>query len=110
MTARLPSTMVDINKSYILKSKNTRKSLPHTKSIEFNDHVLVNLKDFISHMFAYGISPMNDICPYDNHEYMGTYVASEQNQNVTLIRFYSNTPNWKCETIDFDRYCSVRCF
>ena len=49
-STKLPSTMSDINKFYISKSTSIRKSLPHPKPIEFDDHVCVNLKDVISHI------------------------------------------------------------
>ena len=81
VSTRLPSTMADINKYYMIRSTSIRKSLPHPKPTEFDNHVVVNLKDVISHMFAYG-TLMNGIYPYANHEFMGTYVQAEYEQSV----------------------------
>ena len=75
-STRLPTTMSDINKFYILKSTSIRKLLPYPKPIELNHHVIVTLKDVLSHMFAYGTT-MHGICPYDNHEFTGTYVGDD---------------------------------
>ena len=89
VSTRLPTTMAEINKFYISKSTSIRKSLPYPKPYEFHHHVVVKLKDVLSHMFAYGTT-MHGICPYDNHEFMGTYVADDTPEIVNTP-FIQNT-------------------
>ena len=88
---RLPLTMAEINKFYISKSTSIRKSLPYPKPKEIHNHVFVSLKDVMSHMFAYGTT-MNGICPYENHEYMGTYVNTVQH-DIAQTPFVTNIIN-----------------
>ena len=80
-STRLPTTMTDIHKYYISKSTSIRKSLPHPTPIEFEEHVVLNLKDVMTHIFAYG-TKLNGICPYDNHDYMDTYVETDHKETI----------------------------
>lgn len=74
---RLPTSHSDVNKFYLKKSTSIRKSLPHPHADEIKQHAVINLRDVLSHIFAYG-TKLEGHCPYDNHEYTDLYVGTSQ--------------------------------
>ena len=74
----LPTSLSDLNKYYLNKSTSIRKSLPHPHADEIKHHAVINLKDVLSHIFAYG-TKLEGYCPYDNHEYTNLYVGTSTN-------------------------------
>ena len=74
---KLPQSLADVNQYYLNKSTSIRKSLPHPIAEEIKQHAVINLKDVLSHIFAYG-TKLEGHCPYDNHEYTDLYVATSQ--------------------------------
>ena len=72
---RLPTSLADINKFYLDKSTSIRQSLPYPHAEEIKQHVVINLKDVLSHIFAYG-TKLEGHCPYDNHEFTNLYVGT----------------------------------
>ena len=74
VSTRLPTSLSDVKKFYLTNSTSIRKSLPHPEPVEIENHAVIKIKDILSHMFAYG-TKMDGICPYENHEYTGTYVG-----------------------------------
>ena len=74
VTTRIPTTMTEINTFYLTKPTSIRKSLPYPTAKEAHNHAIISLKDVLLHMFTYG-TKMEGICPYDHHDYLGTYVG-----------------------------------
>ena len=74
VSTRIPTSMSEVNTFYLNKSTSIRKSLPYPKAEELHNHAFIRLKDVLLHMFAYG-TKMEGICPYENHDYSGTYVG-----------------------------------
>ena len=79
---RLPTSLADVNKFYLTKSTSIRKSLPHPHAEEIKQHVVINLKDVLSHIFAYG-TKLEGYCPYDDHEFTELYVGTTTNMYKT---------------------------
>ena len=73
VTTRIPTTMSEINTFYLENKSSIRKSLPYPTPIITHNHAFISLRDVLLHMFAYG-TKMEGICPYDHHDYLGTYV------------------------------------
>ena len=90
VTTRIPTTMSEINTFYLENKSSIRKSLPYPTPIITHNHAFISLRDVLLHMFAYG-TKMEGICPYDHHDYLGTYV---EESNKTF-----NTPFMQ-ETIE----------
>ena len=78
VTTRIPTTMSEVNTFYLTKSSSIRKSLPYPTAKEIHNHAYISLRDVLLHMFAYG-TKMEGICPYDHHDYFGTYVEESNN-------------------------------
>jgi hypothetical protein len=74
VTTRVPTSMSEVNTFYLTKSTSIRKSLPYPKAQEIHNHAFISLKDVLQHMFAYG-TKMEGLYPYDNNDYIGTYVG-----------------------------------
>ena len=81
-SSKIPTSLADVNKFYLNKSTSIRKSLPYPQANEMKYHAVINLKDVISHIFAYG-TRLEGYCPYDNHEYTDVYVGTSEDRFKT---------------------------
>ena len=81
-TTRIPLSMSELNSFYLTRSSSIRKTLPYPKAEEIDNHAFIRLQDVLLHMFAYG-TKMEGICPYDNHDYAGTYVGKSNDIDKT---------------------------